>query len=68
MLSHHPLLTRRAKLDAAPAAAAAVAPQQPGSPENVFYYDHELKCWRERGAEPPKPEQVCSGPDGGLLH
>ncbi|KAI7843308.1 hypothetical protein COHA_003139 [Chlorella ohadii] len=61
----------KAKLDAAPAAAAAAAPQQPGSPENVFYYDHELKCWRERGAEPPKPEQVCSGgsgPDGGLLH
>lgn len=42
---------------AAPSAPDAAAPQ-PGSPENVFYYDHELKMWRERGVAPPPPPQV----------
>ncbi|PRW60649.1 alpha-amylase [Chlorella sorokiniana] len=56
----------KAKIDAPPAAAAAA--QQPGSPENVFYYDHELKCWRERGAEPPKPEQPPPPPPTGAVY
>jgi hypothetical protein len=26
-----------------------------GEPENAFYYDNELKIWRERGKPPPAP-------------
>lgn len=33
------------------------AAADPKEPENVFYYDNELKIWRERGVEPPPPAE-----------
>jgi hypothetical protein len=33
----------------------AAAAAEPGEPENAFYYDNELKIWRERGKPPPPP-------------
>lgn len=38
-----------------PTAAAVEASGDPSEPENAFYYDNELKIWRERGKPPPSP-------------
>lgn len=54
-----PLLLCRPKAAAAPAAAADQ--EASPDPENVFYYDQELKMWRERGVDPPPVPEVRAG-------
>lgn len=38
-----------------PTASAVGTSADPSEPENAFYYDNELKIWRERGKPPPSP-------------
>lgn len=50
------LAHRRPREPTPPPASGAAEPEQ-----NVFYYDHDLKMWRERGAPPPPPPEVRAG-------
>ncbi|KAI3429223.1 hypothetical protein D9Q98_005322, partial [Chlorella vulgaris] len=55
------ILKTKPKAAAAPAAAADE--EASPDPENVFYYDQELKMWRERGVDPPPvPEPLAPPP------
>ena len=44
MVAHNPSDSRGGQAD-------------PKEPENTFYYDNDLKIWRERGVEPPPPPE-----------
>ena len=41
---------------------SSTPPPEPSEPENIFYYDQDLKLWRERGMEPPSAAQPLAPP------
>jgi hypothetical protein len=46
----------------APPPVSGPATTPPGELENAFYYDNELKQWRQRGVEPPPPPPAAAPP------